>query len=174
MKDKKGIIEDMVETPNRREIKFRGYDRHSKEWIYGCLDLYGHGKPVIIVDPRRDLVYGARFVDINTIGQFMCRNQEQEIDIYEGDVVIMHQLLFDGQEIECETLGVIEFIDFSFHLTKIESNKLEKYSGFCRSEGFFSCENFASLDGAHGIDADSFTVIGNIYDNPELLGEKQQ
>jgi uncharacterized phage protein (TIGR01671 family) len=84
-------------------------------------------------------------------------------DIYEGDIVLMHQFLFDGHECENELKGVIEYSGLGLMISKIECMPYSKYTGQNDGEGKDYIVNF------YGLHEESFEVIGNIHENPELL-----
>jgi uncharacterized phage protein (TIGR01671 family) len=86
-------------------------------------------------------------------------------DIYEGDIVLMHQFLFDGHECENELKGVIEYSGLGLMISKIECMPYSKYTGQNDGEGKDYIVNF------YGLHEESFEVIGNIHENPELLNQ---
>lgn len=82
--------------------------------------------------------------------------------IHQGDVVAVHQFLFDGTEVEEEHVGVITYKedDAAFHLDKIKGDFWEEYTGLKRFEESAPLCNF------YGLHEESFEIIGNINKNP--------
>jgi hypothetical protein len=137
-----------------REILFRGQTRRLGEkvrmngekvpsnWVYGGI-CQGKGDFSIIygsMDMKLEQPTEKRVVYTDTIGQYTGLTDKNGTKIFEGDIVKV--TLVDGEEI-----GLIGWSDIG------------------------SSFKFASPDGtAYGIDVtDIFEIIGNIYDNPELL-----
>lgn len=125
-----------------REIKFRGRDSELFLWRYGDLDTKSSPDLVSIID---ECDYS---VDPDTVGQFTGLKDHKEREIYEGDIV---KVVSDGEE--------------SFHVVKYMIE--EDYPAFDLEpalDGDFNSLSYCFID----IDT-KITVIGNIYDNPELL-----
>lgn len=132
-----------------REIKFRGKRIDNDEWVYGylhfgfnCTDEY---VPFI---SWKDSSYlgdiGEEEINIKTIGQCTGLHDKNGKEIYRGDIV---QGLFADQE-ESEIKGQVIYSKGQASYIVIASNNDEWELGYL----------------------DNLEVIGNIYDNPELLG----
>ncbi len=152
-----------------RVIEFRGKRLNNKGWVYGyymsdpkCTmpHVIFDGKDFIEVDPK-------------TVGQFSGILTSAEVKIFEDDIVKVHKFLFDGySEIEREAKGIIGYSDTSFTLDCIDNDFIEKYTGYAKGEAEFPLHSFFNItpiDSHYGLHEESFEVIGNIYDNPELL-----
>lgn len=144
-----------------REIRFRCKSNTLKRWCYGDLLQYNDGSVCIGVrsktftddgyqSPEYSHVY---YVDENTIGQFTGLYDKNGKEIYEGDI-----LKWDKY-------------DTSKHF-QIEYN----HGGF----GYWYYGEFYLLGGNTNFsfkpfnkDKD-FEIIGNIYDNPELLSDNKK
>ncbi len=130
-----------------REILFRGKRIDNGKWAYGNLLQYRNGQSAILVK-----VGGLRVLPVIpfTIGQFTGHTDRNGTKIFEGDIVDM-----TGEE-----------WDEAGQKSPICAVKFDKFTG-----GF---EPFATYDcdcGAY-INAGGCMVIGNRWDNPELLEVK--
>lgn len=153
-----------------REIKFRGKpikypirdvvnNELKMPFVYGGYykdDCYGNKngeKEYIIQFNSTGLGYN-EFVRINpeTIGQYTGLKDKSGKEIYEGDVIK------DMQEIDSKYKGVVKFG--------------ERNDSSCNEVGFYIdwIVGFG-LRRDIGFWNDKVNVIGNIYDNPELLEE---
>lgn len=126
-----------------REILFRGRGNtkyNDGEWYYGVPIRDFEGDWQICTDNSK------RTVIPETIGQYTGLADKNGTKIFEGDIVdVLYDVNYIG--VAAERIGVFEVV---FH-----NGCFMKQKGGVRY---------------HFIPSDKCTVIGNIYDNPELLG----
>lgn len=147
-----------------REIKFRGKNKVTNEWIYG--GYYKHLKrtPCPIGDSIKDddyisLISTSGFSDWNmlkpveyfavdekTVGQYTGLKDKKGIEIYEGDIIKVNKFTFDCEKVPTELIVVYEVDGFVLN-KKDGSSNMGLYLSYAQD-----CK-----------------VIGNIHDNPELL-----
>lgn len=131
-----------------REILFRGKRVDNGEWVYG---YYAHlpsaaGAADIIYVPASDPDDSNHtvFVDPKTVGQYTGLTDNNGVKIFEGDIIRHYNDLYDKNIFG---IGVICWDNDKprFYRTS-QSDEIYTIS--------FSCD---------------YEVIGNIYDNPELI-----
>lgn len=125
-----------------RTIKFRGKDIETGEWLYGhFFQRLGHYPAIVEQRPRNGKVmYFEIAVEDTTVGQFNGLYDKNGKEIYEGDV-----LSVGGKyNVLCE-----------FKHGAFGYSRFERFNVFAISAKFLVKREFE--------------VIGNIYDNPELL-----
>ena len=132
-----------------REIKFRGKRSDNGEWVYG----YYHYDPSIGIHYIRVDCMDYE-VDPETVGQFTGMKDKNGKEIYEGDIVkrVDFVIEYSGYRpyIDSirEKIGIVEYCDCRLaYILVYEFDKYDYLSG-----------------------GDEYEVIGNIYDNPELIG----
>lgn len=152
-----------------REILFRGKRLDSGEWVYGGYKYEKLGEyiaAIFIIESLTSGVFENHRVDPKSVSEFTGLTDKNGKKIFEGDIVEFY--FFDKEHKNTKTMQV-EWRD----------------SGFCMRELF---RNYRLADDFSIIDEKIFTyrndvrngvyktknvyfieVIGNIYDNPELL-----
>lgn len=124
-----------------RTIKFRGKRIDNGEWVYG--DLL---QPTEICDiyeiANCESIDGTRYEVIpDTTGQYTSLKDKNGKEIYEGDIL---------KSIQWNDIYLVKYIGTAFYLCRKENNGFNKITTWNNRE--------------------KSEVIGNIYDNPELLG----
>ena len=134
-----------------REIKFRGFRTVQKDWIYGNLIVDENGTKYIVENnlfsaDGHHLVYDPTdepaFIDQKTVRQYTGMNDSNGEDIYEGDIVRASD--------NDDELAVVEWDDEDLRFTVTHGHVVNGLG-----EEYYPRE---------------VEVVGNIYDNPELLG----
>ncbi|GAA0415236.1 hypothetical protein GCM10008934_02710 [Virgibacillus salarius] len=97
---------------------------------------------------------------------------EEPKELYTGDIVSMHQFLFDGNEVENEIIGVLDYDEevAAVCLTEINNNYIQKYMGYENDEVGFKREKIPVCM-FYGLHECSWTYLGNIHEHPHLLEE---
>ena len=135
-----------------RQIKFRAQEIASNKWLYG--DLRHHKDDVCIFEQGGTK---GEQVKRETVGQFTGLTDELDREVYEGDIIKL-----DGSP----EMGarVVVFYEESFNIaTRKEYDYLQRGAHpYLNDYAKMDCLNTWSNSGL-------VRVIGNIYDNPELL-----
>ena len=148
-----------------REYKFRAWDYKNSKMLFPMSFQSGIGVniPNEYMDyTSTEILLGCRF---NTeLMQFTGRKDINNIEIYEGDIIIMNDYPFYGNaEVitdsnqQCDELnyvGVVEWDVYIGYFLNLKPISKRVRGGACGS----------TLQ-----DYDGMLVIGNIYENPELL-----
>ncbi len=102
--------------------------------------------------------------------QFTGLHDRNGKEIYEHDFIELHQFLFDGEEFENELIGEVIYNPgaCAFSLTNIKHEGVKSYMGYREDE---DCGSVPMFD-FYGLHEESFTVLGNRFENPELLKEE--
>ena len=124
-----------------REILFRG--KFGNEWKYGFLSIEPKG--LVIKEPYKNESSNVWHIDADTVGQYTGMHDKNGTKIFDGDI--------------------IDFSDRSdgdgYGVVKYDANE---------TEFGIEYDNIYESLGKHYYPED-IEVIGNIYDNPKLVGE---
>lgn len=145
-----------------REILFRGKRVDNGGWAYGdyhkftCTTSSISPVPTYYIMGTDASSKAQIWVDSTTIGQYTGLQDKNGKKIFEGDICDF--TVFDCCDNDTQYRGVVTYVGSRFMLWKsVES----EYYG---ADGGFDLDWVISQD-------DEFEIIGNIHDNPELLGK---
>ena len=126
-----------------REIILRGKIDKKSPFVYGNLHIVAHGggKPQYEIWSLNDSMQNCYVVKRNTVGQYTGLTDRNGNEIFEGDIVTMGATMLLGK-----LKGVVEYNSKTARYIISFKNKVYHYEDLTKAE-----------------------VIGNIYDNPELL-----
>ena len=133
-----------------REIKFRGFNNFNNGWIYGSL--------VEIYEDCHILKEGKTFFDRHTkvdkesIGQYTGLKDKDGKEIYEGDILLQSRSYIPENNIKHRVEFSEEFCGF---VAVPMEGEVYRDSALCLSEVLIYREGFR--------------IIGNIFENKELL-----
>ena len=140
-----------------RKILFRGIRKDTHEWVYGFYGEYFNGNKNIpcisIVDTH--VITGSLCYEVDpvTVGQYTGLFDKNGRKIFEGDIITF-----------CYSNYEVGFRSASFGYL---------HGGYNGGEGFSYVTCFDDYENGLEIDDETnqinIEVIGNIYDNPELL-----
>lgn len=139
-----------------RKIKFRGKDIDTKEWTYGSLCKVADQCKIAMISTFETECSGyITEVDSESVGQFTGLVVKNGKEIYEGDIITLNGryprvVLWD--KMSWALMPTEYYHDEVFWVMNLQHPGNDWWEEF----------------------ANEFEVIGNIYDNPELLkGGKQ-
>lgn len=135
----------------KREILFRGKSIYTGKWLYGDL-VHAADRERTAIFVNYEVTYDGSEVKPYSVGQFTGVYDRRDERVYEGDIVEWLQIL-PGEHGRMRR-GRVEF--------RIEEGT------------FVVISNYTTMDGRELVNkllhcTNHLTVVGNIYDNPELM-----
>ena len=128
-----------------REIKFRGKDLETGEWVYGSLLQWKDGDATICAnESENNNVLIKHDVNSDTVGQHTGLKDRNGKEIYEGDIALMDYSDFNTGK-DGKIYAVVRWID--------------DLAAFVWDAGL---NYYADM-------RNDVEICGNIHDNPELL-----
>ena len=164
----------------KREIKFRAWDvkkmKMSKPFTFD--DVVSDESYGMAITPFIDIIDGIK-VDRVHDERFYCLMQYTGLkdkngkEIYEGDIVNFHYFFLGGGEegvweSEHQATGVITWGLYGWAVSSIRGEHWQGYTGYDAGEGESNILELMMMNES-SIHEESFEVIGNIHENPELL-----
>lgn len=135
-----------------REILYRGKRIDNKKWIEGCYAVVGEKKviiahPEMFYDENAKQCYGSEIKDIDpeTVCQYIGMTDKNGRKIFEGDIIEVCTFGFNPERF----------------ITEVAYDKCAFRLKNGRNMFYYGQSDFTKMDDAK--------VIGNIFDNPELL-----
>lgn len=145
-----------------REVKFRGLELMTGEWVYGSHLKTGTGLEYIVPQNLISNHLPQYSVDKDTVGQYTGLKDKNGVEIHESDIVLVENFVV-------ETIkpfhAVVEWDKTRYALNQLGNLDVTNYPAITPN-GIFGPFNTLSDFGQ------SFEVIGNIYDHPHLLEDK--
>lgn len=139
-----------------REVKFRGKQENG-QWVYGdnfalCHDCYIRTKIKDEFNPSQWVK-----VDYKTVGQYTGIKDQFGQEIYEKDIVLDYAVIQEGDPWnigkEEPAVYIVEFLNGSFMLIPLGDNNVSYAPAPIHIEDL----------------SEDAEILGNYYDNPELL-----
>lgn len=150
-----------------REIKFRAWDKEREKMFYFGDPIYDSEYDWLAFrQPNRDTMF---YEGVDTLMQYTGLKDKNGKEIYEGDIV----RLYTG-----EVCGVVFPVGGGFVVDWYDKNKKAGFRKPLYNEIYFDGPSVSfTPDGA--IEGEDYyterkaEIIGNIYENPEMLGERR-
>lgn len=152
------------------EIKFRGRELFSGDWVYGSISNLIDSSPAIITHAYvENKISSAHVVDSNTISQFTGIKDKNGKEIYKGDIAEVNYLGFikyrvqihigeyeqDGSGGEYTGTKCFGVYAKALNPDQTDENEIRVVPEYLNETSLLSF--------------DSVEIIGNIYENPELI-----
>jgi uncharacterized phage protein (TIGR01671 family) len=147
-------------------------EQESKDKLSQVFDsMLSHGELI-----RSGLMYKLFTSFSVTAMQYTGLKDKNGKEIYEGDIVRFHYFYqslganLGGQESEHELAGIVKWQQYGYGLSAIKGEHWRGYTGYEDGEG---SSDFLLLAGMSesSIHEESFQIIGNIYENADMLAK---
>jgi len=136
-----------------KHLQFRGISKDTDQWIYGR-GVYMFDERAFIIHTQGMNMTHMTEVIPETVGQFIGKQDKAGVDIYSGDILAIRADMFSTGNAGHEVV-------FGDYCIGLDDWGLEH-----KTPCF--CIKFKDGSGYHRID-DEMLVIGNKFNNPELL-----
>lgn len=154
-----------------REILFRGKRVDNGEWIYG--DLLTPTDIMDVWEISENTGMGDRYeIDPETVGQFTGLTDKNGTKIFEGDVFVPYYVTPNGEvteELDHDSLGIIKWGTAAYVFGKGQQGPDFPIRAYVATEFDYYLPNFGEVY-KYSNNIALGEVIGNIFDNPKLLG----
>jgi uncharacterized phage protein (TIGR01671 family) len=148
-----------------REILFRAKREDNGEWAYGYYvrlpDAAGSASMIHTPARNPDESNSSHFIRSSTIGQFTGLTDKNGVKIFDGDILQGDEYPYCSEG-EYNYFAEVVWFDEGCCGAGLYTHKNPKSTVKGISHG--NCEWLEDFD------SDKWQVIGNIYDNPELIG----
>ena len=142
-----------------REILFRGKTlEENPRWVKGYY-TFDHKPWIDVKDGNNFCIFDSREIDPSTLGEFTGLYDRNGVRVFEGDILRISKetdplgnYYYPKVPYPCNVIVKWDFCAWNWETI----TKDKRYISFPYAWGHYSCE-----------------VIGNVYDNPELLEEAQ-
>lgn len=158
-----------------REILFRGKSVETNEWVYGSYILEKYGNTPYICYFEYGTFVNIKQVEVipETVGEFTGMTDKNGTKIFEGDIVRTQPFYtrpYSEKRKEKQFWGIVEYHTATFRNLGSPTNG-QKYDSSWRVNiiedigdyGYYNWTRFWNCE-----------VVGNKFDNPELINEEEQ
>ena len=137
-----------------REVLFRGKRTDNGEWITDSETYIRDGDGIWLSEENLNVVT----VIPETVGQYTGLTDKNGVRIFEGDILdVSSDVAYGGVAVHRLGYFVVEFHNGCFMKSALDDPQLSFFDN-AKRKGLY-----------HFISTDIHKIVGNIYDNPEIL-----